>query len=121
MTRPEILQTLDKILSFRRLGEGWDGEEAAPISLEVSNIAFLIVLRAALEAFQRSIAWLPPTLVAGSDGQIDMTWRSGERRLLVIVKPQNGVVVVRQTARKPERSESHAGEAISAVLWALAP
>lgn len=81
----ELIQ--DEILDIAAecSAEGWDGDQALPISPEAVRRAFNLIYL--------SPDWIrPPEIVPSTDGEISFEWRAGRNKLLSLL-PQGDEVV----------------------------
>lgn len=65
--------------------EGWDGEEAAPISTDAVDRALNLIYLAPDPI-------CPPEVVPSADGEIAFEWRRGRDRILSLVPHRNDII-----------------------------
>ena len=117
-----VLDVLKEISEFATLESNWDLEDALAIDPGAAALAAKLVLLVDLAARRCGCRWQEPVVGPDPDGGIDLVWKGGSRRIILMTRPgQPDTVecIIKSADTKPVQTTLSIRDAVARVLWAL--
>ncbi len=95
-SRDKNISFLEELYTLLDLEEGWDGENAIPVSKELVSLASDFLSQAYDNSTLRNLSWFNPRISPILDGRIGVEWVAPTRYLLLLLDNSPSVEFVKR-------------------------